>query len=130
MPTATFRAKYTVMMVMSTTLSCGPGAWGPLVELSAAILQQGQLEREGLRPGQGRKGFPAGNKLMIKPSRRCHLLPTVWPRAGKLLQSAATSPPPPVGIEGVVSARGRLGKSKGSLVDPEATSIVPERGRY
>lgn len=40
MPTATFRAKYTVMTMMSVTLSCGRGACGSPVELSAVILQQ------------------------------------------------------------------------------------------
>lgn len=43
MPMATFRAKYTAMMAMSTVLSCGLGVWGSLVELSTAILQQGRL---------------------------------------------------------------------------------------
>ena len=32
-----------VMMAMSTTVSCRPGVWASLVELSTAILQQSRL---------------------------------------------------------------------------------------
>lgn len=71
-PTAMFTAKYTATMTTSATLSCGPGAWGSLEELSAAILQQGPAPTEGLRPRPGQKAPPGrqagGRQLMIKPS--------------------------------------------------------------